>query len=258
MLERKPRRIRDIAHLYLSRKESDATVPEPRRVLARAGGRYLFPGFHIANIAAALSARGTSVRLFELSGLQPNAAFFLAMPPRVYLDRPLEGQGAWISALGGVRVTMSGDESLREAGRVNGPCVDIVHLPPDPRPRGAGRPLARPSPQAAERDGIEIEFTDGEAERSVRYTLGPSVHSGPRVVSEQSIRTGVLERWQRGLTDPVPAVFRDRDSMLARAYDAIAGHILKWREPGREVEQDGAPVTRTWARRVRRESFRSG
>jgi hypothetical protein len=80
----KRRHIRDIAHLYIS--GSRDRTPAPRVTLVIVGeNRACFSGFHAANLAAALSARGCSVRLSERSGLLPNAGFYLALSPSQYI-----------------------------------------------------------------------------------------------------------------------------------------------------------------------------
>ena len=124
----KRRHIRDIAHLYIS--GSRQREPAPRSCLVIAGeNKRCFPGFHAANLAAALAVRGCDVRLHERSGLLPNAGFYLALPPARYI-RWDKSESETDPGLAGVTVDCS--TGAVEAFRGESPRaqVDFLHVPP--------------------------------------------------------------------------------------------------------------------------------
>ena len=91
------RSIRDIAHLYITKPRDDY-----RAIVVTGVDVETFPGFHVANLAAALSVLGRRVRVVERSGLLLNAARFLAMPPQVYAASRHSVVSPSVSALDGV------------------------------------------------------------------------------------------------------------------------------------------------------------
>jgi hypothetical protein len=138
----RPRHIRDIAHLYLSRMPAGGRGADARRVLVTAVSRDCFSAYHVANLALGIARRGLEVELIEMSGMLPCAAYFLQMPPRVYIRHKAQSPAESLSALGGVSVRFSPDtesgnpegegagEGITAGGRRWSGRVAIFHLPP--------------------------------------------------------------------------------------------------------------------------------
>jgi len=134
----KRRHIRDIAHLYIS--GARRRDPAPRACLLVTGENKLaFPGFHAANLAAALAARGCEVRLHERSGLLPNAGFYLALPPTGYIPWNLADDETAIG-LSGVTLDYAPRRDEEVSGETTRPQVDFFHFPPLSGVTPAGEP----------------------------------------------------------------------------------------------------------------------
>lgn len=220
MEDHKPRRIRDIAHIYLSRL--DRNVAEaPRRAVIAGTRRECFSGFHAANIAAALSARGCSVHLRELSGLVPNTAFFLALPAPVHLASAERQSPEWYSALGGIALTFSAATPVAPNGK--GAVVEVFHAPPGDDSDGHRAVVAQAS---GEQGAVFVTLDDGDPAGltgDISYRVGMLTAGG---VAGAPVDRGRIERWGAVLCDPVPSVLRDPGSMLSRCYAGICDRIL--------------------------------
>ena len=126
---KKPRHIRDIAHLYLSRAEKPSRSGEGFLLVAGTG-RECFPAFHTVNLALALSARGYLVDLVDISAEPLSVGFFLGLPPAVYQES--SDNSPPVSALGQITLAHSLRAPVlhRESTRRGGRHVRVVHLPP--------------------------------------------------------------------------------------------------------------------------------
>lgn len=223
------RSIRDIAHLYLSARES-----APRRVVVAGADRACFPGFHVANLAAALARARYRVRVVEQSGLVVNAARFLALPPQVYASLAACPPSA--SAIDGVEVWFDAPPEATASPRT----VDLVHVPPLEEPRALQRTAAR------WRDAVTAVFA--------RRPLLPVALPGARLVlvapppdaapPESWGGLAVVTRWQRSLGDPLPACVRDPASRLSRAYATCADRLVVSVHPEELHARASAALTR--------------
>ncbi len=148
---RRPRHIRDIAHLYISRSASKDGSP-PRRVYITPTSRECFGGYHTANIALGFAQKGYAVQLMEISDTLPCSAYFLRLPPSVYLKQKAQGAAPspggptdTFSAVGGIMVRFKAPPDVSpdrqsEPGfaagitaglrRRTAGAVDVFHLPP--------------------------------------------------------------------------------------------------------------------------------
>jgi hypothetical protein len=241
MEEHKPRRIRDIAHIYLSRL--DRKFPEqPRRVVVAGTRRECFSGFHTANIAAAFSQRGCSVRVRDLSGLVPNAAYFLALPAAVHLAAADRETSEWYSALGGIALTFSSTSSETSHGK--SPVVDLYHAPPG---ESADAHRSVVSQVATHKGAMFVTLDDGDPAGltgDISYRVG-ALGQGSMVPAGTSIAKGRIERWGAAVSDPVPAVVRDPGSMLARCFSEICEQLLNPAVRPQTTEHDEKRVQRT-------------
>jgi hypothetical protein len=245
----KPRHIRDIAHLYLSRLPAKGKSRRSVIYVAAASGD-CFGAYHAANIALCCQQQGHRVRLFELSGQLPCCGYFLRLPPSVYIKQKKEFPREELSALGGISISFSvpdpaGDTRGPAQGvaagfrRSSGSGLDIVHLPP-----AASR-------EAAEQALRSAEFLhEGVAPLSVRAVVlamddhAASVAGGRLFGKRNSIdwvilslnrnrpggaNTGVFRQslgylagWRPLLADPLPCVVRDPESHVSRSYFSIS------------------------------------
>ena len=233
---RRPRNIRDIAHLYLSRSHSAAPAPT-LNIFLSAETKECFSGFHTANIAAAFSMKRAKVRVFELSGLLPNAAFYFAHRPGVYL-RPIgtssrefsPGLNAISITFGSIR--LMGERTSQEDIRVN-----LVHLPPvdrgedyagflsDLRERCPGERWALHLTRDGQRSAEQI-FCD-RLGASGAFTLMISKGNGSTLIPAAGGRSlGALSRWEVAVEDRVPIVVRNPNSGLARDYLSLCESLL--------------------------------
>lgn len=252
----KRRHIRNIAHLYLS--GSRRGEPAPHFCLVIAGdNKSCFPGFHAANLAAALAARGCEVRVHDRSGLLPNAGFYLALPPSTYIR--------WDAPEGGAEPALAGvtfDCAIGEVDAIHGESpraqVELFHEPPlstapaarrglpswgdgsrplvialivggeGVRPRVPARFPGQPGPDTVlllrtEEDEVPARDSDqlpGETQGQMDQGNG-SPHAAERPVTEIGSVTG----WEAALSDRVPAVVRAPDSGFSAAYFAVADAI---------------------------------
>lgn len=253
----KRRHIRDIAHLYISGvRQRD---PAPRVCLVMAGeDRRCFPGFHAANLAAALAARGCEVRVHERSGLLPNAGFYLALPPSRYIPwEEAEGEpGRGLHpGLSGVKVEFSPGSVGTAPGESPRTQVDVFHVPPlsDGKPvgelpssrggelgplvivviaGGTGLPEEIPAvfwgslvPDAilvfcTGESGVPLSAADVPPDRPPN---GADPAEEDAKEAHRSLpEIGRAGDWETALADRVPVVVRDPDSGLASSYLAAA------------------------------------
>jgi hypothetical protein len=236
---RKPRHIRDIAHLYLSRLQSPPSSPRAT-LLVTGGGRGCFSGFHTANLAAAFAAKRLNTSLFELSGLLPNTGYFLALPPQRYIQWNADDNERAIPAMAGIKMCFSPRVQLgfgRQAGR---PRMDLFHLPPV-FPEQPFRSMLEGVRGRMDQHAVVLLFgtaDDAGAPDFLKSALGHSLDCPIYCVSLDSgtsfsadgdrrvIDLGYLGLWERRLCDRIPIVMRVPESALARTYDSLCDTIL--------------------------------
>jgi len=227
-----PRSIRDIAHLYVSRRRQGA-----RRIILLGARREWFPGFHAANLAAAFALDGYAVRLVERSGLLANAGFFLALPPAVYAA-PGRGEFSAVSAFGGVDVWFAPPPpAFAGASQHESGVVELVHAPP--------------LDAASEIDygGEDVVYLIGDG-ADARRLPRPGPRSWVLLVGGEGVAppagfapAGSLSKWKRALRDTVPAVVRDPGSSLGRSYRGCCERLVS-RANDRSVHERGLNAER--------------
>jgi hypothetical protein len=234
---RKPRHIRDIAHLYLSRLQSPSHGPRAT-LLITSSSKKCFSGFHAANIAAAFASKCMNTILFELSGLLPNAGYFMALPPQRYIRwSVLEGERA-IPALAGIKLSFSLRTHTgfgRNAGR---PRIDLIHLPPvfpaQPFQTVLESLQEQVDKQAAVLffdmdaggDGGLVKSALGRDTEWVIFNANLDSETSAIAAEDRSNDLGHLGYWESRLHDRVPIVIRVPESALARTYSSMCDTIL--------------------------------
>lgn len=237
----RPRHIRDIAHLYLSRQNQNPAV---RKIVIFGNTRDDFPGFHAANLAVAFARAERSVRLLDLSGLVPDSAYFLALPPEIALDPQWREKFARapFTALAGVRLSFSLEES---DGVETGAAVDVLHAPISALFSNLPEKVLGWMRGA----DAHVCVARGDADIPPIPEMGGRgfvVHTSPG----QNLRPGwtvadPVSRWRDALTDRVPAAIRDPGSILARRYEQLRAEITtSWREAGTLDGPHGTARTR--------------
>ncbi|HET6348015.1 MAG TPA: hypothetical protein VFH88_02930 [Candidatus Krumholzibacteria bacterium] len=241
-----PRHIRDIAHLYLSRMpRRDA---RQLRVVVAGVNRDVMPGFHVANLALAAVARGFRVRIADISGLAANAGCFMALDPCCWAAGP-KGHTADVVAFSGVTFALTldgGGDGAPVSSDDTRDRIEMVHVPP----WDAGSEHVRALTLAASRYGSGAVLYLAESDEApcpwrqpdaahhdaVRRVL--FVTRAGRAASGDDV-AGMVTRWMRALTDPLPVVVRDPGSRLARQYGEALSNLLNDTElvagPGRAV-----------------------
>lgn len=260
MLEnRKPRHIRDIAHLYISRPQARTEAPTVS-VCVAAENKRCIPGFHVANIAAALSVKNCPVRVLDRSGLLPNVGYYMSLNPARYIRRAVEGAGL-TAGMAGVEIDCcpEGPRVVPQAFRYAR--VELVHLPPlshEDRFEEAAREMKKRTGTV----GILLILRVGPADESGRAgalaaELGPAatfslvlaeLHSGraaepvgPWAGAPGTVDLGRIVDWERALDDRVPPVIRSPGSALAQTYRSVSEALLfKVNDLGRK--QDASRV----------------
>jgi hypothetical protein len=231
----RPRTIRDIAHLYLSRSSGPVEAPTLNLFVA-AQNTDCLSGFHAANLAAALSRRRARVRLFELSGLLPNAAFYFSYHPNVYLRSPGSGQRELHPALDSISITFDSIRLMGEGSATRELRVNLVHIPPVDNGEAFDEllPILRER-SSHERWVLYLARDPSPGSRAVFHAaLGAAGTftlslcrvngSGPREAAEHHL--GHLERWESAVDDRVPTVIRNPNSALSREYLSVCESIL--------------------------------
>lgn len=207
-----------------------------------------FPAFHLANIAAAISSQGRAVRVTEQSGLLANTAFFLSLPPEVYVGGVSRAVPTTVSALGGIRIRFLGRPANVAGGAAevpvdSGGVVDLFHMPPTDDPTTLRR---------------DVEEILGSAEESIVVLIGRAadvdrtawfggeswmrvcvVDTGRRVDRDAAgvDVIGSVSRWEGALVDLILPVLRDSGSSLARAYGLIARRLLPRLANAKEIDE---------------------
>jgi len=238
----KRRHIRDIAHLYISGSRDRA--PAPRVTLLIVGeNRACFSGFHAANLAAALSARGCSVRVSERSGLLPNAGFYLALSPSQYI-RWDDAESEPVAGLAGVMIDCANGEFEPSSGESHRPRVDLVHVPPSSDDKSletslrlvdeTAQPLAimlivdfdQAPPGTPVYQGVPACLAE-RLKSVATFVLHSSDRANePRIDDPSVCDLGTVVGWESALGDRVPPVVRAPSSALSSAYFAVADNVL--------------------------------
>lgn len=255
---RRPRSIRDIAHLYLSRNLSRRAEPPPPsptlNVFVASENRDCLSAFHVANIAAAMVLRNASVRVFELSGLLPNAAFYFSHRPAVYLGGAHAVPREFSPLLNAISISF---DSVRLMGQhpVEGKLrFNLIHLPTVSDPENLAEALS-----------AMRERCPGE--RWVLYVTRETTDEGAKILSRglaasdafvlhlpegdssgggEIDHLGHICRWEHAAADRVPAVVRNPNSGLAREYIALCESLLGRIDSSRRrqrVDQDNRGKT---------------
>jgi len=268
----KPRHIRDIAHLYLSRTKSRESAAR-RLVLVTAASRNDFPGYHAANLALGFAQRGFAVKLLELSGLLPCSGYFLCLPPRVYLKHKWHSPHDPLSAVGGVTISFAagasaaGPQGIGDGSARRLQAVELAHLPPLEYPErfeaamsevlcdfdsgaravvfGATSAQAAKVGRQAFRNGRAVDW----------FTVSLEARDRSRAQERpagQPANLGYLPGWRRQLSDRMPCVLRDPASRVSRSYlsvcDALASRFgpgPRSPGPGGEWLHESGSFTRT-------------
>lgn len=234
---RRPRGIRDIAHLYISSTSRRAEPPPPSptlNVFVASESRDCLSAFHVANIAAAMVLRNASVRVFELSGLLPNAAFYFSHRPSIYLGATHAAPREFSPLLNTISISF---DSVRLMGQhpVEGKLrFNLVHLPvvsdPDSlaevlsamRERCPGERWVLYVSRGSTTEGAEI-LSRGLAASDTFVLHLTSEHAAG---GEGIDHLGNLRKWEHAAADRVPAVVRNPKSGLAREYIALCESLL--------------------------------
>lgn len=248
----KPRHIRDIAHLYLSRLPEKHSANRARLYLV-ASSVDCFSAFHTANVALCFRQRGFSVRVLELSGVLPCCGYFLKLPPRVYIKRKKESPAEELSALAGISLCfavqapasssrMSGAGVQTGFRRRSGSGIDIVHLPPFTAPQDAQRAL-QAAADARDSTGGPVRALVLAPDDETALTTGgrlfgttPDVDWVTLALDRNQLTDGragnfrqslgYLAGWRPLLSDPLPCVVRDPDSHVARSYFSVSEALI--------------------------------
>jgi len=258
---RRPRHFRDIAHLYISRSTSKDGSP-PKRVYITPTSRECFGGYHAANIALGFAQKGYAIQLMEISDTLPCSAYFLRLPPSVYLRQKAlgaaPGTGAptdTFSAMGGIMVRFIvppdvSPDNEPEPGitaglrRRTAGAVDVFHLPPTSdvdalnqaldkatefgrADAGARAVVLAPNETEAREAGLRI-FGRRPRIAWVTMSLGErSQNAGGSQYGRQHL--GYLAGWRPLLADPLPCLVRDPESHVSRSYFSLCDALLSLR-----------------------------
>jgi hypothetical protein len=247
----KPRHIRDIAHLYISRRAM-AEDERRRRVYVAAATRECFGAYHAANLALGFAQKGLDVELLELSRVLPCSGYFLRLPPSVYIKHKDQSPHEALSALGGVNIRFAaprttGDDPARGISvgsrrRTTG-TVEVFHLPPTSDLDSIERALqeidaADGNRAPAQVRAIVIAKSDSDALEAGRLVFGdrPAVDwatlslDGKRRLRDgahNGFRSlGYISGWRSLLSDPLPCVMRDPGSHVSRCYLMVCDALL--------------------------------
>lgn len=229
----RPRNIRDIAHLYLSRSVNPAET-SVLNIFVAASTKNSLPGFHVANIAAALATRLATVRVFELSGHLPNVAFYFARRPREYLVGFGEAIGEFSPGLNSISIAFDPIRLMSEHDRQDQTRVNVIHLP------SADDAVARRDLMnrlegrlAGDHWGLCIAAGHAPPPRSLGADLGVrmlftvSVDGEPTSAAPKGPGDlGQIVGWDGAVSDRLPAVVRNPRSRLSRQYLAVVESLL--------------------------------
>jgi hypothetical protein len=232
----RPRHIRDIAHLYLSRK------PTKDRSLALnlfvcAGGKDCLSGFHASNIAAGMSMRRATVRVFELSRLLPNVAYYFSHRPEIYL-KPLVGAARdCLPGVDGITIMFDSSRLSDEPPAAESFHVNLIHLPTLGATEDSAELLSTLRDRClGERWVIYLTRDAGEPEAprfgewlgaSETFTLRLPRRGEPTgMPAAVGKSVGAIRGWEARVEERLPVVLRNRDSRLARDYLALCESVL--------------------------------
>jgi hypothetical protein len=245
----KPRHIRDIAHLYISRMSAtDEALPKHVYVIGTA--RECFAGYHAANVALCIAQKGHAVQLVEVSGTIPCSAYFLRLPPQVYLKQKLQHPEDSVSGLGGVTVRFALPSASQPRGstragiatglrRRSAGAVDVFHLPPVDELESLEGIMEEVSGiPGSQKCAVVLAPNQAEAVDAGRGVFGrrPAIQwktlslverrYGPGEVPAGAHSLGYLVGWRSLLADPLPCVVRDPDSHVSRSYASVCDALL--------------------------------
>ena len=229
-----PRHIRDIAHLYLSRRQTSA--PAVVSILVTAASHECFSGLHVANLAVAFSARKFTVRLYDLSGTLPNASFYLAHPPKLYLGERSWGQEAFHPALCGVSAAVDAVPPPAQDVGDRQSQVHLIHLPSLQAPAmlrervGEASTVLTPNRWTLvlhDTRGVDLATMEWlrrevEPQRTFTVTVGDP---GPPLVPRAEYLGG-LGAWKPLVADRVPVVVREPQARASLEYLSVCDSML--------------------------------
>jgi hypothetical protein len=262
----KPRHIRDIAHLYISRR----AVPDDerrKRIYVAAASRECFGAYHAVNLALGFAQKGHDVELLETSAVLPCSGYFLRLPPRVYIKHKKQFQNDALSALGGVRIRFGAASSRARdviapdaSSRVADEDEPTPGISVGPRRRSKGIVEVYNLPPVNDLESIEAvlrEAEDAEGDREPRNSRAiviadnnpAALEAGRRVFggrptidwatlslggqrrSRSGARNGrrslgYISGWRPLLSDPLPCVVRDPGSHVSRSYLTVCDELL--------------------------------
>lgn len=262
----KPRHIRDIAHLYISRLAAKDAAPATR-VFVVAVSRECFGAYHAANLGLGFASKEYAVELVEVSGVLPCSAYFLRLPPHVYVRQKVTSPDESLSALGrvSIRFSVTGKRDNVEspaAGVETGGVrrskgrIDVYHLPPASDPESLDNVLeaalgsveAGTGPEAGglyRARAIVLAPKHSEAQKAARSlfenraavdwrTLSLNDRSGGTPgAGDGGHCLGYLAGWRAKLSDPLPSVVRDPGSHMSRSYLSICDALISRGSAGR-------------------------
>lgn len=228
----RPRHIRDIAHLYLSRRQGGARAVVS--VAVTSSRRECFGGLHVANLAVAFARRKLDVRLYELSGTLPNASFYLAHPPRLYLGTRAWGQDTFHPALAGVSLTF--ETAPPPAGGSGRPQVHLIHLPALSSGDELWGALERAEGILTADRWTLLVHDAGGADAAAARRLGRRIEpqraftmtvGGPGPCPVPGVEhLGGLGVWKPLVVDRVPVVLRNPQARASLEYLSICDSLL--------------------------------
>lgn len=228
----RPRGIRDIAHLYLSRQARRA-APAPVDLWVVGEDRRCFSGFHAANLAAALAASKVHVRVFELSRLVLNSAFYFSLPPEVYLSDRASPSRQFVPGMNEISIVFDSVRLMSEPEAHDKVSVNLIHLPP----LGPDEPFTATAEELGRRSWADrwgVYLARGQA-GSAAASLGRWIDA--KAVFELGLiqapppdyvrgHLGHITRWEPSVADRVPCIVRDPRSGLSRAYLSVVESLL--------------------------------
>jgi hypothetical protein len=252
----KPRHIRDIAHLYLSRIQKREEARHDH-VLVFGSNRKCFPAFHLANLATSMSltffrsGSRTGITILEASGILPNTGYYLTLDPLDYLAEHGGTIGALLSI--DVKFTTAADPTctLSPATEV-GRRISFIHLPPLSDGKRFLESLAH-FEDAIDGGKIFLYVTDGGVEsggmpgRVQELLESPSLsilHVGvpgggeDTLLGSRRILGHMPSGWRLHVSDRLPVVLRNPGGELATLYES-SSEILLYRI-GSERRVEGA------------------
>jgi len=240
----KPRSIRDIAHLYISRSKASASSG---LVCVAGEDTRCFSGFHAANLAASFSLSGSPVRVIDRSGLLPNAGYFLLAPSSESFPRAGSSLRT-VMGMAGIEIQFlragSAERSHPAADR-----LEIIHLPPLSRPEhfanelgGAlgvekapalfvllGTRFGRRSSlmdlvgKAWGPDAIALlQVREAQPPAAGEIDAAPGGPAGLETAGPDPISLGSVVGWEDLLGEGMAPPLRDPDAEFSRAYRSVA------------------------------------